>query len=266
MKAFRCSEFGDSAAGSYQPFAQIDQNREGHRAQARLLLADDDPFERQRIAKYLTQHDMRISESFGCEIVMRQVATGGFSLVILDQQLDSEVGLLRKIRAQSDVPVILTAAHPCEADLVAALELGADDYMAKPIFLRELLARVRALLRHRKADHRAPKRDLERGRYRFGGWQLDRRTRRLINSDGVRVMLTKVEYTLLLAFLDAPHRPLTRDYLKQATRIHRDIADKSIDSQVRRLRHKLESGPKLQRIIQTQQGVGYFLALRVVRL
>ncbi len=94
---------------------------------------------------------------------------------------------------------------------------------------------------------------------------LDRRTRRLTNSDGVRVALTRTEYTLPLAFLDAPWRPLTRDYLRQATRIHKDIANRSIDSQVRRLRRKLDPGPEPQNIIKTWLGVGYLLALRVVR-
>jgi len=118
----------------------------------------------------LIQHGMRISEGFECQIVMRHIMSGGCSLVILDQRIDNENGLLRKIREKSEVPVILTTASRCEADLVVGLEFGADDYMVKPIALRELLARVRVVLRRRKVDHRVLKRGLEQGCYRFGCW------------------------------------------------------------------------------------------------
>jgi DNA-binding response OmpR family regulator len=111
-----------------------------------------------------------------------------------------------------------------------------------------------------------PQRDPERGRCRFGGWQLDRRTRRLSDPDGGLVTLTKGEYALLVAFLDAPQRPLTREHLLQATRVHEDVFDRSIDVQILRLRRKLETDPTVPHIIQTERGVGYVFALPVERL
>jgi len=129
--------------------------------------------------------------------------------------------------------------------------------------LRELLARIRAVLRWRKAGQAAAQRDAEKGRCKFGSWQLDRRERRLTSSSGEPITLTKGEYALLIAFLDAPQRPLTREQLLQATRIHEDVYDRSIDVQVLRLRRKLETDPAAPSIIQTERGVGYMFALPV---
>jgi two-component system, OmpR family, response regulator len=144
--------------------------------------------------------------------------------------------------------------------------LGADDYITKPFGLRELLARIRAVLRRREAGQAAVQRDRERGRCRFGGWQLDRRIRHLTDSSGIPVALTKGEYALLIAFLDAPQRPLFREHLLQATRIHEDVFDRSIDVQVLRLRRKLETNPNAPRVILTERGVGYVFALPVEAL
>jgi two-component system, OmpR family, response regulator len=188
------------------------------------------------------------------------------NLVILDLRLGQEDGLdlLREIRSHSDIPVIITTGHRRdEIDRVVGLELGADDYITKPFGLRELLARIRAVLRRREAGQAAVQRDLERGRCRFGAWQLDRRSRRLCDSGGIPVALTKGEYALLIAFLDAPQRPLSREHLLQATRIHEDVFDRSIDVQVLRLRRKLETDPNAPRVILTERGVGYVFALPV---
>src|SRR6201984_2667912 len=125
--------------------------------------------------------------------------------------------------------------------------------------------RVRAVLR-RNARRLAPPRDPARGRCRFGGWQLDRRSRHLTNPDGAPVPLTKIEYALLIAFLDAPQRPLTREHLLHATRAHEDVFDRSIDVQILRLRRKLERDPSAPRMIQTERGVGYVFAVPVERL
>src|SRR5215471_18149446 len=131
---------------------------------------------------------------------------------------------------------------------------------------RELLARIRAVLRRQEAGRAASQRDPERGRFRFGGWQLDQRLRRLIDPRGGQVALTKGEYALLTAFLDAPQLPLSREQLLQATRVHEDIFDRSIDVQILRLRRKLELDPSAPRIIQTERGVGYVFAQPVERL
>ncbi len=185
------------------------------------------------------------------------------NLVILDLRLGQQDGLdlLREIRSRSDVPVIITTG-----DRVVGLELGADDYVIKPFGLRELLARIRAVLRGREAGQAAVQRDQDKGRCRFGGWQLDRRIRRLTDSNGIPVALTKGEYALLTAFLDAPQRPLSREHLLQATRIHEDVFDRSIDVQVLRLRRKLETDANAPRVILTERGVGYVFALPVEAL
>jgi len=153
-----------------------------------------------------------------------------------------------------------------DIDRVVGLELGADDYLTKPFNLRELLARVRAVLRRFDIGRAAPARDPERGRFRFCGWQLDCKTRRLTDPAGAAVALTKGEYALLLAFLDAPQRPLSRDHLLQATRVHEDVFDRSIDVQILRLRRKLERDPNAPRVIQTERGVGYVFAVPVERV
>ena len=232
----------------------------------RVLVIDDDPSMQHMIVNYLEQHNMRVISASQRQEVTRQFAAGEPSMVILDLRLGQEDGLdlLREIRSRSDIPVIIITGHRRdEIDRVVGLELGADDYVTKPFGLRELLARIRAVLRRRETGRIASRQDSEQGRCRFGGWQLDRRARRLTNSSGVPVALTKGEYTLLVAFLDAPQRPLTREHLLQATRIHEDVFDRSIDVQILRLRRKLETDPSSPRIIQTERGVGYVFTLPV---
>jgi DNA-binding response OmpR family regulator len=128
------------------------------------------------------------------------------------------------------------------------------------------MARIRAVLRRRETGCAVPARDPERGGFRFGDWHLDRRGRRLTGLNGIPVALTKSEYTLLLAFLRTPQRPLTREFLLNATRVHEDVADRSIDVQVLRLRRKLETDPSRPRVIKTERGVGYVFAWPVVTL
>ena len=234
--------------------------------QVSILVIEDDLIMQHMVTNYLEQHDMRVVATSKPQEVARQFAENDLSLVVLDLRLGQEDGLdlLREIRSQSDVPVIITTGHRNdEIDRVVGLELGADDYVAKPFSLRELLARIRAVLRRQEAGRSTPQRDPERGRSRFGGWQLDRRARRLTGPDGAPVALTKSEYALLVAFLDAPQRPLTREHLLQATRIHEDVFDRSIDVQVLRLRRKLETDPSAPGIILTERGIGYVFALPV---
>ncbi len=129
--------------------------------------------------------------------------------------------------------------------------------------MRELLARIRAVLRRCVNHHEMPKPTPERGHYRFDGWLLDRRTRRLMNPKGAPVPLTKGQYNLLLAFLDAPRRPLSREHLLQACHVHENVFDRTIDVQVLRLRRKLEAGPNGLHAIETQRGIGYTFTLPV---
>ena len=241
----------------------IDESRQP----GRILIVDDDPAMQQAVVNFFEQHNVSAVSASGRKTMASEFATAEPSLVILDLRLGEEDGLdlLREIRSRSDVPVIITTGHRRdEIDRVVGLELGADDYVTKPFNLRELLARVRAVLRRRsESGHVTPERPREGGRVRFGGWQLDRRTRSLTDPTGAAVALTKGEYALLTAFLDAPQRPLTREYLLQATRVHEDVFDRSIDVQVLRLRRKLETDASMPRFIRTERGVGYVFAVPV---
>jgi two-component system OmpR family response regulator len=231
-----------------------------------IVIVDDDPALRQMVTKYLEEHNVPATSVSSRTELNRHFEGANPSLIILDLRLGQDDGLdlLRELRSHSDVPVIITTGHRTdEIDRIVGLELGADDYIVKPFSLRELLARVRAVLRRQEMGRVARASDLERGGYRFNGWVLQRRGRKLADPDGAAVPLSKGEYALLLAFLEAPQRPLTREYLLQATRIHEDIFDRSIDVQVLRLRRKLEVDPSAPRVIQTERGVGYIFALAV---
>lgn len=234
-----------------------------------VLVVDDDRFMQDMLVNYLQQHNMRVLSAMQRQDVTRHFTTGEPDLVILDLRLGQEDGLdlLREIRSRSDVPIIITTGHRRdEIDRVVGLELGADDYVTKPFGLRELLARIRSVLRRRETGLAAIHQQSEQGRFGFGGWVLDRRTRQLTDPNGTPVALTKGEYALLTAFIDAPQRPLSREHLLQATRIHEDVFDRSIDVQILRLRRKLEFDPTTPRIIRTERGVGYVFVPIVERL
>jgi two-component system OmpR family response regulator len=227
-----------------------------------ILIVNSDPTMRQTVSGYFSDNNVPTNSAPDwSELKCNDTPP---SLIIMDQQLGPNDGLdrLRSIRSKSDIPVIMTG-RPDEVDRIICLELGADDYIVKPFSPRELLARVRAILRRREMAHAARTGDPERGGYRFNGWRLERRDRRLVDGDGIPVSLSKREYTLLLAFLEAPQRALSREHLLQATRVHEDIFDKGIDVQVLRLRRKLEIDPSEPRVIQTERGIGYIFALPV---
>jgi DNA-binding response OmpR family regulator len=233
-----------------------------------VLVVDDDPAVQHMISDYFEQHGTPIVATSDRAGVTRHLAGEHPSAIILNLRLaqDDGLDLLREIRSCSDVPVIVVTAHSRdEVDCVVSLELGADDCITKPFSVRELLARVRAVLRRREIGRALRVHDPERGGYRFGGWRLDRRNRRLVDSQEKPIPLSKGEYALLLAFLDAPGRPLSREHLLQATRIHEDIFDRSIDVQVLRLRRKLETDPKAPRVIRTERCVGYVFVVPVER-
>jgi two-component system OmpR family response regulator len=225
-----------------------------------ILVVDDDAMVRQTITNYLEEQNVPVASVSCRKELSRHLEKAHPSLILLDLRLGHEDGLdvLKEIRSHSDVPIIImTGRSREEVDRVVGLELGADDYLVKPFSLRELLARVRAILRRHERGRATRARDPERGGYRFNGWSLERRTRRLVNPDGTPVSLTNGEYALLLAFLKAPQRPLTREMILQATRVREDIFDRSIDVQVLRLRRKLEIDPNASRVIETERGVGY---------
>ncbi|WP_158804641.1 MULTISPECIES: response regulator [unclassified Acidisoma] len=235
-------------------------------SQPRILVVDDDAELRRMLVNYLEGQSMRVLSASNREEMSRQFAAREPNLVLLDLRLDKDDGLdvLRDIRSRSDVPVIIMTGHRRdEIDRVVGLELGADDYVTKPFGLRELLARVRAVLRRHDFGRAASEHEPASGGFRFEGWELDLRAHRLLNPEGATVPLTKGEYALLVAFLNAPGRPLTREHLLQATRVHEDVFDRSIDVQVLRLRRKLEADPSAPRAIQTERGVGYRFSLPV---
>jgi two-component system OmpR family response regulator len=233
-----------------------------------VLVVEDDAALQRMIVNYFLENNIHTLVASGRQEMASQLGRAEVNLVILDLRLGQEDGLdlLREVRSSSDVPVIIITGHRRDdIDRVVGLELGADDYLTKPFNLRELLARARAVLRRFDVGRAAAARDLDRGRFRFIGWQLDCKSRRLTDPVGAPVTLTKGEYALLLAFLDAPQRPLSREHLLQATRVHEDVFDRSIDVQILRLRRKLERDPSAPNIIQTERGVGYVFAVPVER-
>ncbi|NKC31107.1 response regulator [Falsiroseomonas selenitidurans] len=231
----------------------------------RVLVVDDDPDMRRMVVDFLLDNGLRATGVVERQDVERQLARDDLAMILLDLRLGAQSGLdlLRDIRARSDLPVIIiTGERREEVDRVIGLELGADDYVTKPFSPRELLARIRAVLR-RQAVNPGPRR--EAVRHRFEGWVLDRRIRRLTAPDGAEVRLTKGEFALLSAFLDAPRRPLSRENLLQATRMHEDVFDRSIDVQVLRLRRKLDAD-RAPSMIRTERGIGYVFDVTVERI
>ncbi len=244
-------------------------HRNSGERQVCVLVVEDDPALQRMILDYFSENNIRTILASNREEMARQLQRGEVNLVILDLRLGQQDGLdlLREVRTDSDLPVIIITGHRRDdIDRVVGLELGADDYLTKPFNLRELLARVRAVLRRFDSGRVAPARDSAGGRFRFSGWQLDCKSRRLTDPESNPVSLTKGEYALLLAFLEAPQRPLSREHLLQATRMHEDVFDRSIDVQILRLRRKLERDPSAPRVIQTERGVGYVFAAKVERV
>ena len=229
-----------------------------------ILIVSNDQAMRQAVTGYFSDHNFLTS----CLSDWSELKCTGTppSLIIMDQPYGLNDGLdrLRSIRSKSDIPIIITSHRADEVDSIVSLELGADDYIVRPS-PRELLARTRAILRRRQISPAAQVRLREGGGYRFDGWQLERNGRSLVDPNNTTVSLTKGEYALLLAFLEAPERPLTREHLLNATRVHEDIFDRSVDVQVLRLRRKLEIGPNAPRMIRTERGIGYVFALAVER-
>jgi len=225
-----------------------------------VLAVDDDPSIRRMIADYLGDNDIRVT---GLEsgLQIEQAMAGDFvDLLLLDLKLPGEDGMkiAQNIRAKSDIPIIMLTGRKDEADRVMGLELGADDYLVKPFSPRELLARIRALLR-RSRTHETVADGLARIRaYRFAGWELSVRLRRLTSPRGEPVALTNSEFNLLVAFLAAPHRVLSREQLLSLSRLHDDeVYDRSIDVQVGRLRKKIDADEIGIPLIRTERGAGY---------
>jgi DNA-binding response OmpR family regulator len=235
-------------------------------APVHVLVIDDDPSVRQLIADYLGDNDMQVTALPGGRGVTDVMARHTIDLLILDLKLPGEDGMqiARQLRGDSDVPIIILTGRKEEADRVMGLELGADDYLTKPFSPRELLARIRALLR-RSRTHETVADSLARIRaYRFSGWELNVRLRRLISRQGQTIPITNSEFNLLVAFLAAPQRVLSREHLLNASRVHNDeVFDRSIDVQVGRLRKKIVPEDGQTQLIRTERGVGYVFTATV---
>ena len=230
-----------------------------------VLIVDDDETVRQLVDQYLAQNDFRVSgASRGAELMG---ALGGqvIDLVLLDLRLRGEDGmqLLRQVRAQSQIPVIILTGRTEEADRVMGLELGADDYLTKPFSPRELLARIRTVLRRTHAGQEVHGAPVCRA-YRLPGWELNLRTRRLTGADGAEVALSNGEFNLLAALLASANRVVTRDQLiEMSRRYDNEVYDRAVDVQILRLRRKLERNPAEPQIILTERGAGYRIAVPV---
>ena len=230
-----------------------------------IVIVDDDVRLRDLVAKILTEEGWRVSGCRDGPEMKTVIAADPPDLIILDVMLPGPSGLdlCRELRQSWGVPIIMLTAKGEETDRVVGLELGADDYLGKPFGSRELVARIRALLR-RAAGLQVPASASMGQKYRFEGWTVDALRRELLNSEGVIIDLTSGEYDLLLAFIEAPQRVLTREQLLDLSR-NRTAAgfDRSVDVQISRLRRKLGEDP--ERIVKTVRGVGYMFAPSVVR-
>src|SRR6266853_225201 len=231
-----------------------------------ILVIDDDPSIRQMVADYLGDHDMHVTAMESGSRVDEVLNCRDVDLLLLDLKLPGIDGMqiAQSIRGRSDLPIIMLTGRKEEADRVMGLELGADDYLVKPFSPRELLARIRALLRRtRKQETMADA--LARIRaYRFAGWELGVRLRRLKSPTGETVALTNSEFNLLAAFLAAPQRVLSREQLLDLSRLHNDeVYDRSIDVQVGRLRRKFKSEGTRAQLIRTERGAGYVFTVEV---
>jgi two-component system, OmpR family, response regulator len=230
-----------------------------------VVVVDDELAVRQLVDDYLGQNDFRVSGAVGGAELMSLLRSQVVDLVLLDLRLRGEDGmqLLRQLRAESHIPVIILTGRAEEADRVMGLELGADDYLTKPFSPRELLARMRTVLRRTHAGHEGHGAPVCRA-YRIRGWELNLRTRRLTAHDGAEVVLSNGEFNLLAALLATANRVVTRDQLiEMSRRYDNEVYDRAIDVQILRLRRKIERNPSEPQIIVTERGVGYRIAVPV---
>jgi DNA-binding response OmpR family regulator len=224
----------------------------------RILVVDDDPEIRKLLARYVESQGFRVLLAANCQELREQLATHQVDLIVLDVMLPDGSGLdaCRDLRAQrNNVPIILLTALKEDVDRIIGLEIGADDYLAKPFNPRELLARIRAVLRRSsESGPRTPKARV----HRFAGWLLDVIRRELRRADGTLVPTTDTEFDLLAVFAENPQRVLSRDHLLDRLRGREAQAfDRSIDVAVMRLRRKIEIDSARPELIKTVRNGGY---------
>ena len=235
-----------------------------------VLVLDDEPSIRDLVCDYLRDNELRATAVASGKEFDAVMARETIDLVVLDVRLPGEDGLqiARRLRESSAVPILMLTGRTEEADRVMGLELGADDYLTKPFSPRELLARIRALLRRARAQASVAETIARVRAYRFGHWELNIGLRRLKAGDGRTVELTNGEFSLLAAFVSSPQRVLSRDQLLELSRMHNaEVYDRSIDVQILRLRRKIEPDPAQPSFIKTERGAGYLFdaAVEAVR-
>ena len=231
-----------------------------------ILVIDDDREIRELLSRFLERESFRVTSVRDAQQARREWLDGHYHLIVLDLMLPGESGMefARWLRGQSSVPIVMLTARGEETDRIAGLELGADDYLAKPFNPRELLARIRAVLR--RVGDAAMREELPARALRFAGWTLEPARRRLIDPHGAEVPLTGGEYDLLLALVLRPNQVMTRENLLDQLR-GRPAApfDRAIDVAISRLRRKLEDDGRQAQVIKTVRGGGYVLAAEVER-
>ena len=230
-----------------------------------ILVVDDDAEIRNLLCDYLRSNGYRASAVADGKAMWAALGRARYDLIVLDLMLPGEDGLslCRKLRVEADTPVIMLTARGEETDRIVGLEMGADDYLAKPFNPRELLARIKSVLRRHRALPRNLKTDVAQ-RVRFAGWTLDTMARHLVSAEGVVTSLSGSEYEVLRVLLSHPNQVVTRDQLMLLAKGREaDPLDRTIDLQVSRLRHRLGDDLDEPRIIKTVRGQGYLLAVRV---
>ncbi|WP_341312079.1 response regulator [Paraburkholderia sp. IMGN_8] len=236
-----------------------------------ILIVDDDRGIRELVAAYLEKNGMRVSLAANGREMRNALEYGVPDLIVLDLMLPGEDGLVlcRELRAGKfrSVPVLMLTARSEETDRIVGLEMGADDYLAKPFAVRELFARIRAVLR--RARMLPPGMQVAEAAHMlaFGDWRLDTTARHLLDTDGTMVALSGAEYRLLRVFLDHPQRVLTRDQLLNLTQGRQaDAFDRSIDLLVSRLRQRLQDVAREPRYIKTLRNEGYVFSAAVTAI
>ena len=233
-----------------------------------ILIVEDEASIREPLVKYFENNQFRVKAASNASEARALLNVHAFDLVISDIMMPGEDGLslCRHIRSTSNLPVILLTARTEELDRILGLEVGADDYVVKPFSPRELLARVKAVVR--RTNTLPPKQiSPETPAYAFGDWVLKTGERELVGPDGLSVPLSSGEYTLLLVLVERPKLVLTRDQLLDLTQGREaGVFDRSIDNQISRLRRKFEEDPKTPRYIKTVWGGGYSFAVEVRKL
>ena len=234
-----------------------------------VLIVDDDKEIRDLLGRFLDKHGLRVSTAADGREMKKALADWNIDLIVLDLMMPGEDGLTlcRNLRSQSNIPVIMLTAMGEETDRIIGLEMGADDYLAKPFNPRELQARIKAVLR-RTEDRPIRGGDTDGGmasaRYEFSGWVLDVSRRELFSPSGTLVTLSGGEFELLQAFVSHPGRVLSRDQLLDLARGREaQPFDRSIDVQVSRLRRKIEDDPKTPSLIKTVRSGGYMFTSEV---